>query len=70
MTLNPNLETPSTQNGRDASQCLISVFKQFRLPAVEETYFPQADHQAFGRDAHLHFMLADFVAEGALELAS
>ena len=68
MTLHPDLKTPSTQNGRDASQGLISVFKQFRLAAVEESYFAQADHQALGSDSHLDFVLADFVAECALEL--
>ena len=68
MTLHPDLKTPATQNGRDASQGLISVFKQFRLATVEEPNFAQADHQALGSDPHLDFMLADFVTECALEL--
>src|SRR5216683_798213 len=67
MTFYPDFETPPSQNGGNSSQSRVSVLQQLSLAAAEESDFTQADHESLGSNPHLHFVLADFISESALE---
>jgi hypothetical protein len=47
----------------------MSAVQQLSLTAVEESDLTQADHQTLGSDAHLDFMLTDFIPKSRFELA-
>lgn len=70
VAFHPYFKSSSTQDGRDAGQCGMSVFQQFSFAAVEEAHLTHADHQSLGSHAHLHFVLPDFISQRVLELAS
>src|SRR5882724_7920488 len=69
VAFHPDLETSSSEDGCNSSQGRISAVQQLSLTAVEKSDLTQADHQTLGSDAHLDFMLTDFIPESRFELA-